>query len=243
MVAKFSKDKFLKLIYPALYIVLILGCVISGCFAFSKLYYESIYVSGLSMQPTLIGGYIVPSGKKLYHYGRADLSKQAINNLKRFDVVITSYPSDWGFSDETYIIKRIWGFPGEHISLLKETNQYVFTVYSGSSVKEKYVAPILDETIYDVNKTVTFTTEIRTFKTNGEPDRSFDRVLAKDEVFLMGDNWGHSTDCFEKLYTESSSVYLTKSHIKGKVISIDGFAELKDKTLVNKIEIKKMINF
>ena len=191
MSTKFYKnEKFQKVFYPVLYFLLLIFLVCGACLAFSKFYYEEIYVSGPSMNPTLIGNN-GPNHRS--HYGKADKSRRVINNLNRFDVVITYFPDSWTtFDNDVYKIKRVWGFPGETISIKDgNTDQLVFTVIQNDKEICKYTASIKTEKVnidgsesywrlasFDVGK--------KSFKVRVDAEkRLFTKTLANDEYFIM----------------------------------------------------------
>ena len=252
MSEKFYKnEKFQKTFYAVLYLICAFSFIISGCFIFYKTYYTNVYVSGASMSPTLVGG---THGQK-NSYGISDNHRVAIDNLKRFDVVITHYPSSWvgGDEDTIYKIKRVWGFPGETITMKYEDDKYTFT----ASVDDKVVYTISssecsirhDDGLGDI-KVAVFNDGKRTFCTNAfssviySPLRtSYTISLDKEkkEYFLMGDNWNSSSDSWTHLrYSEQ----ITYNLIQGKVVAIQGVATVNSNhELVNKTRIRNMYYF
>ena len=213
------------------------------------------------MWPTLAGGdyNFTPdadhpySSALRYHYGLADLHRSSVENLKRFDVLVTYYPDSWGTDkfdtvtgkyDKTYKIKRLWGFPGETINLSFADNTYTFTVKNG----EKEIYKITSQPVSSFTQTFEseyeqggsyhyanreVTRSVAEFKL---PDKSFrvvsssrtitNKTLGKDEYYVMGDNWGGSTDCYEKSSTEP----LRKKDIQGRVICINAYVTYDEKT-------------
>lgn len=273
----YQNEKFQRIFFPVLYFLLTIGIVITGCVIFYNKYYEPILIDGSSMMPTLVGG--DPTGRTITvdgqqysiyyrcHYGIADLHKNAVNNLKRFDVCVTHYPSSWGATSDTSIIKRVWGFPEETIKLTyDEDYTYKFTVtnksgtfsYTASKthITKKY------ECEYKVGKKTKYTTisnefdvskwtvsnskdkrgTNKTFYTNNNQlyTRTFEITLGKNQYFVMGDNWGHSTDS----YTERSKAEkLTKGYLEGKAVCITGYATAQGKNAINIHKIKERYNF
>lgn len=246
-----KNPKFQRVFYPVLYFVLIIGVIASGSYAFDKLYYENIYVSGTSMNPTLLGG----SNNNRCHYGKADKSKRAIDNLKRFDVVITYFPEDWSTEPDVFKIKRVWGFPGETINLnhtiVDDQEVYTYTVSNkNGEITDSYVAPSYKETLHVDDKVFNetyahFSTSKKTFRVqisdNGvAKNRSFNYTLKNDEYFLMGDNWAVSSDSYKN---RDKTTYITSSLLQGKVVQILGTARYVDGQLVDKKPIHGMFEF
>lgn len=264
----YQNEKFQRIFFPVLYFLLTIGIVITGCVIFYNKYYEPILIDGSSMMPTLVGG--DPTGRTITvdgqqysvyyrcHYGIADLHKNAVNNLKRFDVCVTHYPSSWGATSDTSIIKRVWGLPGDKIQLTynEDSLSYTFTVSNKSGVN-KYTAPRANisrtyEAEYKVGKKTRYTkvkdefyaskwsVGNKTFYTNIDQRREFDITLGKNQYFVMGDNWGHSTDS----YTERSKAEkLTRGYLEGKAVCITGYATAQGKNAINIHKIKERYNF
>lgn len=246
----YLNEKFQSIFFPILYFILALGICLTGCFIFRNKYYQSILVDGISMQPTLVGGgsagatvQYKGANYPLYfrnHYGVADLHKSAVNKLKRFDVCVTYYPDSWSAEDGASIIKRVWGFPGETLSLTydNEHTEFTFTVSKNDKVLKEYKAPVVEitrkyEGEYFVNgnrryaaatKSFTaaeFNVGNRRFYVNVANKRTFTKTLAKNEYFVMGDNWSASSDSYSN---RDSHDLLTKNYLQGKAICINAYA-------------------
>ena len=295
MAEKFYKnEKFQNIFFPSLLFVLVIGTVISFCFAFVNQYFQPIIVDGTSMMPTLIGGSISntiynPStdetananhgddGKDYsnyvnlsyrYYCGNSDNSEKAINNLERFDVVVTYYPDRWIHETEpTYKIKRVWGFPKERIVLdySEDKHEFTFGVYHENIAHpvEEYKAEVstksfsfyteyLDnqtssykyKTIKEEHNVATFVTNKKTFNVMGDNHRHFDLTLGDDEYFVMGDNWLVSSDSYSYVVLNFKP-NLTKSDIQGRVAYFDSVATsvIGVKDPVRKVKIDKIYNF
>ena len=237
----YQSEKFQRIFFPVLYFVLTIGIVITGCVIFYNKYYTPILVDGSSMMPTLVGGDPVPNEDLNYrcHYGIADLHKNSVNNLKRFDVIVTYYPSSWVSDPKESIIKRVWGFPGEKITLTYDALKYQYTFTASSKTESYKVTADLTlikrkyEAQYYVGKKIKFKTVEtsftaakwnvgnKTFYTNaGIQTRTIEKTLGKNEYFVMGDNWGHSTDSWTQ---RDSQDKLTKKYIQGRVVCINAY--------------------
>ena len=257
MGTKFYKnEKFQKIFYAILYLVCAFAFVISGCYIFYKSYYSNVYVSGTSMSPTLVGGNV--EGR--CHYGISDNHDIAIRNLKRFDVVITYYPNSWNGGDEdtTYKIKRVWGFPGETISMSYLDDEYTFTVTNEDQIIFEAKAKVSVQDFDGIGKlkVASFTDGRRAFFTNAfdryyeEGEVKFNSPLRsnftvtldknKQEYFLMGDNWTASSDSYTHLGQSSKITY---GNLQGKVIAMQGTAKVINQELTDKRKIRNMYYF
>ena len=247
MAEKFYKnEKFQKIFYPILYLLLLASFLISGCFIFVRSYYTNVYISGSSMMPSLLGG---KDGK--WNYGISDNHKSALRTIKRFDVVLTYYPNGWApgeDEDTTYKIKRVWGFPGETISLTKSEDgtEYIFTASKDDEVIYSVTAPISKKQFSFTGnnnwKVAEFELEKKTFVTHADTNREFNLTLSeeKQEYFVMGDNWSASSDSFSHI---SSPERLTFDNLQGKMIAIQGIARLENGDLVDKQKFDNIYYF
>lgn len=177
--------------------------------------YEEFFVIGSSMQPTLFGETTKSS------YGRCDKSSQAIDNLKRFDIVVCYYPfanSDYKqpyvkgeselYSNASLKVKRVIGLPGDKLSINNETftieNEKIGSVTYGPDHEK---VPFERATPID--------------------NRVANITLGEDEYFVMGDNWtaNGSTDCCNPgsytFFNEPQPIY--RENISGVVINLEGF--------------------
>ena len=216
------------------------------------------------MLPTLVGD----DTKNIHHYGIADTTDKSIDSLKRFDVVITYYPSSWGAKDGL-IVKRVWGFPGETINLVSNKEGSTFTVSRGGEVvytieaqiKEKqvdkissietmlvyqYVIPSKEFNTHITGKyTKSETGELNVTEITGGARNINNLTLGENQYFVMGDNWIDSTDCYTKM---SNAEKLTRNDIQGRVICIQGYGKVVKQDInvykiVDKNPIRPIYNF
>lgn len=145
------------------------------------------------MQPTINNSMTDPlaKGDTIYINEYASFSRN--------DIVVAKV--DWY---EHLIIKRVVGIPGDKIEIRDEITH--FAVYVNDTLfytKEKYGT---DETFYKTGSIGYYDNYLNFFEkeefkdyieTEDETGKSF-IYLEDNEYFLMGDNWGHTTDSVEK---------------------------------------------
>ena len=237
------KEKLKKIIWPIIYLVLIVNVCLSFILVFRSFYFKSIFVSGSSMEPTLHG----ERGGNYADYGIIDDHKIAINNLKRFQIVTTYYP----FADSTdyvggyvhggnnvvdeiessYKIKRVYGFPGETIkfdvndewlAIAKAQSDY-FSEEAQNAARQAiqfYVKK--NEGTGFVKQNLKFKRKIAIASI--EKYRDYVVELGDDEYWVMGDNYSASSDCFSK----NAPIYY--DNIVGVLVAIEGTCHINLKT-------------
>ncbi len=254
----YQNEKFQAVFFPIIYFLLTCAIVVTGCVIFYNKYYQPILVDGNSMHPTLVGGGSAEATQEgvpvVYrsNYGIADLHKSAVNNLKRFDVCVTYYPSSWAAEEGASIIKRVWGFPGETLDMSyspadPEHDQpyptYTFSVYKEKDGKVlysyEYKAPVISiertyEGEYKIGNVRHFTKVTKTF------DHAA-KFTVENKVFYVN---AKSSRVFTKTlanneyfvmgdnWASSTDSYsrisyedkLTKNYLQGKAICIYGYA-------------------
>lgn len=149
--------KIMAIIWPFVYFILILTFCISGCLIFHSTYYHSIFVSGTSMSPTLLGTKGIENGA---NFGIIDTTEKAKENIKRFNVVTTYFPfdkDDYGDTswddrnfkiadgdDPEYKIKRVIAMGGETVYFFTEQTDQTFNVESsdGNTTTRTYPASL-----------------------------------------------------------------------------------------------------
>ena len=228
------KKKIKVILWPIIYLVLIINVCISFILVFRSYYFKSIFVSGTSMEPTLhgSGGYV--------DYGIIDDHKSAKNNIERFQIITTYYP----FSDShdytkpyehggvniidehesSYKIKRVYGLPGETIKFTidddaleaartKPADSEEFSYYSNKALQFSVKAKNGNSF---VPQKLNFKRIINVNPLKIEAYRDYEYELGYDEYWVMGDNYNTSSDCFSK----KAPIYY--DNIVGVLIAIEG---------------------
>lgn len=241
-----NKTKINNIIWPSIYFILAIVLSVSIAIAANKTGYTRIFVSGQSMVPTLDGGPHSGGAQEgdVVDFGYMDPSSQAINNLKRFNIVTTYFPYNWQNADydkdgkllstASYKIKRIIGLPGEkvtlhvdldktcHITISKGKNSTTYT-YDDD---EKGWNALLPNNVNHLYKY-----EIHHFSVNKmTSSKNYSTTLGDDEYFVMGDNWDVSSDSSTNMDPESI-MFMHRNHIKrnnlqGVLIAIEGKATI-----------------
>lgn len=191
MKIKRTQSTLSKLVWAVVYATVSFALCISACFIFQKNYYDSIFVTGSSMEPTLLGAKSssINDDRSLCEFGLIDTNKTTINSLERFDIVTTLFPWDSGDyaqpynydnpSDNTplktasYKIKRIIALPGE---TFKIDNNELYVLNNNTGIMDHipmdFMSHITQENLMNQAET----------------------TLADDEYWVLGDNWGRSSD-------------------------------------------------
>ena len=123
---RMKNKKVINILKAVATFVMILAICASGVLLFHNYYYELIYVSGSSMNPTLngAGGEAVGS---VVDFGIVDTHNSAKKNIKRFSIVSTYYPDNTDYNLETNTlrknakkkIKRVIALPNETFKIVK----------------------------------------------------------------------------------------------------------------------------
>lgn len=240
------KSKLKLIIWPVIYLVLIINVCISFIFVFRSFYYRSIFVSGSSMEPTLNG-----NTADRVDYGLIDDHDYAIKNLKRFQILTTYYPfadsKDYvgGYSrdkvnvidtnEASYKIKRVYGFPGETIKFVVDEEK--------ANIAKSFINPYCEEAqfyckeaiqfeVKGPNENDEFVRQSLKFKRKINPDKimtyqNFEYHLEEEEYWVMGDNYSASSDCFNKKHP------IYRDNIVGVLISIEGTCKIISNTEVD----------
>ena len=201
------KNKKLKAILSIVgYFLLVIAICVSAGLIFHSQYYDLIYVSGISMAPTLNGDEYEKAGS-VVDFGIMDSHKSALKHIKRFSIVSTYYPDDVDYdlatgklkSTAKQKIKRIIAMPGESFKIEDsklyvngEYIPYTFKINTGSNINTK-----------DINRE--------------------DTPLGEDEYWVLGDNRANSRD------SGALNLAVKKENLIGVLIAIEGTAQLKIK--------------
>jgi signal peptidase I len=175
--------KTLAIISQLFFVMLILA---GGLVIFHNLYFTPIKIVGSSMEPTLTN----------QEFGVMDQSRQTLQNLKRFDIVIIQQNPDL----DRYIIKRLIGFPLETVAL-----STLGELAINDEVIDQPFIPLAgyqDRTCSNPNSI------------GCNP-----LTLNEDDFYVLGDNRGFSTD-------SRSFGPVARSQIIGKLFAIEGVCQV-----------------
>ena len=210
------KNKKLKAILSVTgYFLLVIALCFVGAFVFHSYYYEQIYVSGISMSPTLNGAADEKAGS-VVDFGIIDRHQTAINHIGRFAIVSTYYPYNEKYKDDykpdgtlkasaKMKIKRVIALPNE-----------TFTIKDG---------------LLSVKKGEEFVSVPYNFKINLSDAHKNDKditekTLGENEYWVLGDNRDSSND------SGAMGVAIKKENLVGVLVAIEGKANLELKNYV-----------
>ena len=208
-----NKKKIVYSLWSLVYLALAVVIVVSSVSLFNNFYYESVYVHGASMSPTLSGNGVEDSSnfERLgSDYGIIDKSNGAKRNVKRYQIVTTFYPGE-NPDTASYKIKRVLAKPGERFKI-ENYNLYLY------NEKDNSWGEPLD----------------MPFDRNLENDHHMNypaTTLSKDQYFLAGDNWSHSQDSFDVGPIDFDLLV-------GVVVKMQGRCTVKDNKVIEKEEYK-----
>lgn len=201
---------FLDKVVFAFYVVaLVLAVCFSTFIWFQKTYFSTYWVNGQSMWPTLNADAIDANGVPFNEEKRAldgatgvdfvigDAHQNAIDHIKRFDIVVCKY-SDSDYSDK---IKRVIVMPGETF--------YIDSTGAGN--EGNGVLHILNTTTNDYE---IIPQEFTKIEVGAYPAvYAKPTTLKENEYFVMGDNRANSSD-------SRQHGPITKSNIEAKTIAL-----------------------
>ncbi len=157
--------------------------------------YKVTYVRGFSMLPT-----INSNVERDNEAGDKIFINMKTKSIMSNDIVVAHV--DW-FEHE--IIKRVVGTPFDRIEIQDQVNHYdVFVNDKLLYSKEKYGIDNEDEKTGSIGYYAKYLQffDLETNPQNAKNIKEFNGkkyiVLNENEFFLMGDNWGHTTDSIEK---------------------------------------------
>ena len=213
-----AKKKFKLIIWPLVYVILIICVCISAGLVFHSYYYTSIYVSGSSMSPTLNGE--APDSNNMVDYGIVDAHDYAIDHVAkdklRFKIITTHYP--FLSTNASYKIKRIYAFPGESFKFTDYTDpdtgerKIDFYVRAGFTMSWDNVQPV----------TISFNRKYQYASKNYNYEHN--EPLGSDEFWVMGDNYEVSYDSF------FVKLPIYRDNIVGVLIAIEGRCKISKQT-------------
>ena len=221
-------NKVKPLFFPTLYFALVVTLSFSLFSVFKKRNFISIYIDGESMRPTLnadsstsVDGKTNAVIEKNIQFGYANSSKQAINSLKHFDIVITYYNDCYNIDangkevlkqDADYKIKRVIALPGETFKIVNSVISY--------KIDGEWVSPDLP-----------FSRNISSITKKDHPEHT----LNENEYWVLGDNCANSRD------SQDVGV-IKKMYIAGVLSAIEGTCTL-EKQIVSGKTVSKLYDY
>ncbi len=203
------KNVKIVLVSKALISFLLLVMVLSsGVYAFHNFYYESVFIAGMSMAPTLNGAED-NANETTVDFGIIDNHEIALKHLKRFDIVSTYYPDETDYDLDTNTlkkdakkkIKRVIALPNETF----EIRNGLLYVLSGEQFElVKYPFKTIPEDMSN------FT----------EKDTAAPITLAANEYWVLGDNRQNSND------SDTINMPVNYSNLLGVLVAIEGTGTL-----------------
>ncbi len=207
-------------------------------------YSDTCFVNGTSMYPTLNSGarkegksdlkffeerngslaFLPSDDGDLVDFGFMDGKENTLNSLKRFDIVVTYFQSDWDPATESFVgspkVKRLIGLPGEKITLTPDSSPMGKLRINGEVVPqpgnsfENYNAPLKAAGLKI------------SYPASNDPRNNaewqYDELtLGEDEFYVCGDNrYGASSNDSRR------EGPITRSCIQGRMMSVIGLCRL-----------------
>lgn len=217
-----SKNKIVRIFQTILIVLMTIFTVgsiaASSTIIFHNTYYDTFWVNGQSMYPTLnlnakrSDGELIGYGRSEGHepnsqpgdydidYGYMDCHKSVIDSLERFDIVV--FMLDPTAQNPKRRIKRIFGLPGETIYFI-----------SGGDNNGDFYVKHNEESDFELAEQKFISTEL--VRQGEYPSQQY--TLKENEYFLVGDNRkvGASTD------SRVEGPY-KREQLEGKAIGLEG---------------------
>lgn len=203
------KNTKINLAFKAVISFLLLVMILSsGIYAFHTFYYEQVFISGISMAPTLNGKEENIDGS-IVDFGIMDNHQAALRHIQRFDIVSTYYPDDTDYDFETNTlkkdahkkIKRVIALPNETFEI-RQGLLYVFQDEEFSLINYPFQTNPEDMTNFTDKDTV-------------EPI-----TLNDNEYWVIGDNRQNSHD------SVSINKPVRYENLLGVLVAIEGQGRL-----------------
>lgn len=177
-------NKVLKIITRILLILLLAVCALIIFFNLTHSYYV---VYGPSMAPTLNEGIIDSNAPK----DGVFISK--IKSYGRGDIIVLNKNYGVEGSDARFVIKRLIAIGGDKINVKEHNAQYrIFIIKAGSNKEEILEEKYISDYVINVYLYNNFNDMVSNL--NIQRDENGYITIPKDEVFVLGDNRGKSTD-------------------------------------------------
>lgn len=184
--------------------LLLIMVLSSGVYAFHSLYYESVFIAGISMAPTLNGAED-HANEATVDFGIIDNHKIALKHIKRFDIVSTYYPDETDYDlntntlkkDARKKIKRVIALPNETFEI------------------KKGLLYVLNDEKFELVK-YPFKTIPEDMSNFTEKDTGGSITLAANEYWVLGDNRQNSHD------SATINKPVKYSNLLGVLVAIEG---------------------
>lgn len=216
-----TKPKLRKTLNNVWTILLVVFSLIAIPSTVIELTFDKVFVDGKSMAPTLNDFSSFSDASNYVEFGLMNPGKNAINNLKRGDIVVFDR-SNGENGNKDLLIKRLIALPGETILLTDNPQQDEVKI---TTVNNETI--ILNEDyLSEQNKYYTVTNNYENYGV-GTP-----YYLAEGQYFFMGDN---------RINSQDSRVIgsINYSQIVGKLVVIQGYYIKKYNANVNEYELTK----
>ncbi|WP_265333823.1 signal peptidase I [Nocardioides sp. Kera G14] len=164
----------------------------------------SVTVSGDSMQPTL------------HPKDRLEVDLLHRKDVDRFDLVEAVEPGEAKFGGGTDIVKRVIGLPGDQVSI------------QGGAKPRVLIKPARTDEVFEVSNPTwpsqigSSTSSCCTATGTASPERAW-KTVPPNSYWLLGDNWGGSTDSRVFGFVKESAI---KAKLSFRILPKDRFGKL-----------------